>query len=204
MNSMPLSAESSQRDIEFRVSDPVRQDAQVRDFLLHSTWGLFSPKALDEGSRLLLEHVRVSQTDMILDIGCGYGPLGLMLAARAPQGMAHLVDKDFVAIEYAKKNAQLNNIENVSIYLSNGLRDVPRAIMFNCIVSNLPGKVGRELLHILIFDSYNRLKPGGQLCVVTINGIREFIKKEFEVVLGNYEKLKQGRRYTVSRAVKQS
>jgi 16S rRNA G1207 methylase RsmC len=53
-----------------------------------------------------------------------------------------------------------------------------------------------------LLDAYAQLKPGGQIVVVTINGLREYIKKNFQAVFGNYEKLKQGKTYTVSRAAK--
>ncbi|MES9870887.1 MAG: methyltransferase, partial [Sedimenticola sp.] len=94
----------------------------VRDQQLtyHTTWGLFSPKNVDEGSRLLLDHLEIDETDDTLDLGCGYGPLGLTMARLAPKGTSVLVDKDFVAVEYSRKNARLNNIENTEIFLSNG------------------------------------------------------------------------------------
>ena len=66
---------------------------------LHTTWGLFSPRAIDEGSTLLLEHLEVHDDDIVLDLGCGYGPLGLSIAKQASQGRVHLVDKDFVAVD---------------------------------------------------------------------------------------------------------
>jgi len=52
----------------------------------HSTWGLFSPREVDEGSRLLIEQVEVRPHDDVLEIGCGYGPIGLTLAKLAPHG----------------------------------------------------------------------------------------------------------------------
>jgi len=188
---------SDQADLQFSFTDRGRVIAMV------STWGLFSPRALDEGSQLLLEHVDVhSVHDDVLDIGCGTGVLGIALGLRAPQGQTHLVDKDFVAVAYAQKNALANGLAHASVYLSNGLQQVSEIQTFDLIVSNLPGKVGRELLHAFITDSFAHLKPGGQLCVVTITGIREYIKKEFLATFGNYEKVKQGARYTVARAIK--
>ena len=60
--------------------------------------------------------------------------------------------------------------------------------------------MGKELLAILLHDAHARLKPGGQLYVVTINGLREFMKRNLKEVLGNYDKLKQGAHYTVGMA----
>jgi len=58
-------------------------------------------------------------------------------------------------------------------------------------------------LTILLCDTYAQLKPGGQMVVVTINGLRDFIKNNFKHVFGNYKKLKQGKSYTVARAIKE-
>ncbi len=85
-----------------------------------TTWGLFSPKAIDEGSRLLLEHITIHEDDNCLDVGCGYGPLGIFMAKQAHKGTCCLIDKDFVAIDYSKKNIQLNNLTNCECFLSNG------------------------------------------------------------------------------------
>jgi len=172
-----------------------------RRFIFHSTWGLFSPTEIDEGSRLLLDHVEVKPEDVSLDMGCGYGALGVPIAKLSPRGEVHMVDKDFVAVAYAKKNAEANGVKNSKVYLSNGFGDVPD-IKFDLIVSNLPAKVGREFLWILLEDAKNHLKPGGRIYVVTISGLREFVKRNFQEVFGNYEKVKQGRKYTVGLAIK--
>lgn len=168
----------------------------------HTTWGLFSPKGIDEGSRLLLDHLEIGETDDTLDLGCGYGPLGLTMARLAPRGTSVLVDKDFVAVEYSRKNAKLNGITNAEVFLSNGFDQVGDR-RFDLIVSNLPAKSGKELYYLYFYDALARLRPGGQIYVVTITGLRQFIARTFEQVFGNYEKIKQGKTYTVARAVKQ-
>lgn len=173
-----------------------------QNLTFHSTWGLFSPQHVDEGTAMLLEYVEVKEDDVVFDMGCGYGVLGLTLAKLSPEGTVHMVDKDFVAVEYAKKNAEINGIKNCEVYLNNGFSHVPKNIQFDLIVSNLPAKPEREFFDILLADAKEYLKPGGRLYVVTINGLREFIKKNFQEVFGNYEKIKQGERYTVAKALK--
>jgi len=177
-------------------------DLAGRPFTFHSTWGLFSPRQIDSGTALLLRHLQVREDEVALDIGCGYGPLGLAIAAQAPRGQVHMVDKDFVAVEYANRNAQLNGLDNARAYLSNGLSHVPEEQRFTTVVSNIPAKVGKELLTILLWDSWQQLEPGGQMVVVTINGLRQFMKRYMMEIFGNYEKVKQGRDYTVSRAIR--
>jgi len=188
--------------------DDLKKDIQFQTVLMgkpltfNSTWGIFSPRQIDAGTELFLQHIQVGEADYILDIGCGYGPIGLTLAANAPQGETHMVDKDFVAVDYANKNAQQNQINNAKAYLSNGLSAVPKDIQFNTVVSNIPAKVGKEMLSILLHDVHQQLAPNGQFVVVTINGLRQYMKRNFMEVFGNYEKVKQGKDYTISRCVK--
>ncbi len=173
-----------------------------QEMTFHSTWGLFSPRRVDNGSFLLLKHIKVNEDDVTLDLGCGYGVLGLTIARLTPHGQVHLVDKDFVAVEYAEKNARVNGLANSRVYLSNAFREVPD-IQFDNIVSNLPANAGKELLSIILHDAHAHLKPGGRLYLVTIAGLRQFIKRNFQEVFGNYKKLKQAKNYAVALAVKE-
>lgn len=166
-----------------------------------STWGLFSPEHIDDGTRLLIENVAVEPTDTILDLGCGYGAIGLTLARLSPRGCVHLVDKDFIAIEYAKRNAHENEIGNIEIYLSNGFSHIPKDIRFDTIVANLSAKASKEFFWILFSDARAFLKPGGALTVVTIAGLKEFMKRSFMEVFGNYEKIAHSRQHVVASAV---
>lgn len=181
-------------------------DAELmqKTLTFHTTWGIFSPREIDSGTDLLLRHLKIKEDEVALDIGCGYGPIGLTIAANAPQGQVHMVDKDFVAVDYSNKNAQLNNLKHAKAYLSNGLSNVPKDIQFTTVISNIPAKVGKEMLSIMLHDIYAQLAPGGQLVVVTINGLRQYMKRNFNEVFGNYEKVKQGKDYTISRCVKKS
>ncbi len=170
-------------------------------FVFHTTWGLFSPRNIDEGSELLLRYLEIKPDDDCLDLGCGYGPLGLTMAKLAPQGQTTLVDKDFKAVEYSNKNAELNQITNAEALLSNGFDQI-RERRFDVVVSNIPAKVGNELLNLFLYDAYLQMNSGGRIYVVTINGLRKFIKRSFTEVFGNYRKLKQGSNYTVAMATK--
>lgn len=187
----------------------LKKDLQIKTELMgrplefSTTWGIFSPREIDSGTTLLLKHLTIQSDDVALDIGCGYGPIGLAIAANAPQGEVHMVDKDFVAVEYSNKNAALNGLSNAKAYLSNGLSAVPSEMQFTTVVSNIPAKVGKEMLSIMLHDIHAQLAPGGQLVVVTINGLRDYMKRNFKEVFGNYEKVKQGKDYTISRCVKQ-
>jgi len=168
-----------------------------------STWGLFSPREIDSGTDLLLKYIDITDNDHILDLGCGYGPIGITLAKEAKNGNVLMVDKDFVAVDYARRNIELNRLGNAQAILSNGLAQIPADRKFTTVVSNIPAKVGKEMLSIFLHDIKQHLEPGGQFVVVTINGLRDYMKRTFNESFGNYEKVKQGRDYTISRTVKE-
>lgn len=188
------SIDALRRDIEF--SETLRG----RALSFHTTWGLFNPKRVDDGSRLLIDCIDAPVDAACLDIGCGYGPIGLALAQLCPQGTVHMVDKDFVAVEYAQNNALRNGLTNCRIYLSNGLSNVPEGTQFDRVVSNLPAKVGNELLSIFLHDARDHLVLGGRLYVVTIAGLKNYVKRTFRETFGNYKKIKQRGTYLVSMA----
>jgi len=187
-------------DIDYLRRDIVFSDTLLgHELRFHSTWGLFSPKAIDAGTRLLLDHMEVQPDDRAVDLGCGYGPLGLAIAKSAPLGDCLMLDKDFVAIEYANTNARVNRIDNASAMLSDGLRHAPERT-FSLAVSNLPAKTSKEHYYLFFHDLHQRLEPGGRLYVVVITGLRQFIARAFSEVFGNHTKVKQGRQYTVALA----
>jgi len=187
--------------------DALRADIEVKTTLrghtlrLRSTWGLFSPREIDAGTKLLLDLIEVDPNDDCLDLGCGYGPIGLTLARLAPEGNTLLVDKDLVAIDYARTNVELNKITNAEVLPSNGLEAIPADCTFDLVATNLPAKIGNELTTILVADAWARLRPGGRLYLVTLTGMRKFVQRVIQEQCGTYEKVKQSRVYTVHRAI---
>ncbi len=186
----------------------LKQDLSIQanllghDLRFHTRWGVFSPRAIDDGTELFMRYLEIDRADKCLDLGCGYGPIGLAVAKSCPDGEVHMVDKDFIAIELANANAKLNQIDNVKAYLSDAFSQVNQTAYFDQVLSNVPAKVGREQLSIMLYDAYDALKPGGKITFVTINGLRHFIKDNFKSVFGNYKKLKQGQKYTIAQAIK--
>lgn len=174
-----------------------------RAFTFHATWGLFNPKRVDPGSRLLIDYIQTGSADRCLDLGCGYGPIGLALGHMCPEGEVQMVDKDFVAVDYAAANAERNGLSNCRAYLSNAFSHVPATARFDTIASNLPAKVGNELLTLIMHDARAHLEPGGRLWVVTISGLKNYVKRNFNEVFGNYKKIKQRGTYLVSLAVRE-
>jgi 16S rRNA G1207 methylase RsmC len=131
---------------------------------------LFSSHEVDVGTRLLLrtlagpEH---ASRRRVLDLGCGYGPLGLALRAAAADRVVHLVDRDALAVEYSRENAARNRLDDVEVYGSLGYADV-RDSGFDLIVSNIPAKAGPPVIEQLLLGGAGLLAPGGLVAVVVI------------------------------------
>lgn len=178
-----------------------RQNLRGNDFIFHSTWGLFSPREIDQGTQLLINTMEIPPVGSVLDIGCGYGPIGLTIAKLNPLTKVHMVDRDFVAVEYTKKNARKNHIDNYEVYLSNGFGNVMQT-GFDLIVSNIPAKTGKELYWILIADSHTYLKQHGKLYLVFISHLNEFFKRNLKEIFGNCTHVVHDHTYTVVMAEK--
>lgn len=190
--------EAARSDVTFSTT------LRGRSLRFTTTWGLFSPREVDLGSSLLIDTVEVRPEDDCADVGCGYGAIGLTLAALAPRGQTLLLDKDFVAVDYANRNATANHLENARAMLSNGFSHVESGRTFDLVTANLPAKAGNEMLEIMLADAYLRLRPGGRLTVVTLSNMRHFIDRTMVSLFGNAEKVKQGRLHTVTQSVREA
>jgi 16S rRNA G1207 methylase RsmC len=143
---------------------------------------LFSSHEVDVGTRLLLrtlagpEH---ASRRRVLDLGCGYGPLGLALRAAAADRVVHLVDRDALAVEYSRENAARNRLDEVEVYGSLGYADV-RGSGFDLIVSNIPAKAGPPVIEQLLLGGAGLLAPGGLVAVVVIAPLRASVTAVLE------------------------
>lgn len=170
-----------------------------REFQFETKPGLFSKNEMDLGSKFLLENVEVGRNDTIVDLGCGYGAIGLVVAKIAIQGKVYMVDVDIRAIKYSKINAELNGVKNVEVIASDGWENVPKA-NFDLVISNPPSHVANETIIDFIEGAKMFLKSRGGIYFVTEKRIKPMIKREFERVFGNYQMIAQNGSYIVSQA----
>lgn len=109
-----------------------------------------------------------------LDIGCGYGPLGLALKAADPSLELHMVDRDALALHYAAANAVSNDLDSVEVYRSLGYDDVGSRD-FDLIVMNIPAKSGERAIEHFLTDAQWRLAPGGKVAVVAVSSLEPLV-----------------------------
>ncbi len=162
---------------------------------------LFNYRHIDEGTQMLIEQMDVHEKDDCLDLGCGYGPIGVVMALMAPKGTTYMVDRDFIAIDYAKRNIKENNLKNAQALLSNGFSHIDDK-KFDVISSNLPAHVSHEALRRMIDGMHPHLKENGRVYVVVISMFGYFVKRELMKNFKNCKKLKEGPKHIVFSAVK--
>jgi len=131
---------------------------------LETDSGMFSPTRVDPGTRLLLDTAPPPpDSGDLLDLGCGYGPLALVLAARSPGARVWAVDVNTRALELCAKNAEHAGLSNVRC-VQPGDPGIPEA--FQLIWSNPPVRIGKAALQALLATWLARLRPGGAAFLV--------------------------------------
>jgi 16S rRNA (guanine1207-N2)-methyltransferase len=127
--------------------------------------GVFGSSALDPGTALLIESLGVRPTDQVLDLGCGWGPVGIAAARAAPEGHVVLTDVNRRAIVLAKGNLRRNKITNAEVRPGSVYAPV-EGERFDLIATNPPYHAGRELVLEILEGAPEHLVPDGRLLVV--------------------------------------
>ena len=162
--------------------------------------GVFSKKMVDFGSQLLLKCLEVDEGETVLDVGCGYGPLGLSLA-KAYGVQATMVDINNRALDLARQNAERNKVE-ATIFQSNIYEQVEGK--FDHVISNPPIRAGKQVVHEIIEKSKDFLATDGDLTIVIQKKQgAPSAKSKMEDVFGNCEVVKKDKGYYILRSVKE-
>ena len=162
--------------------------------------GVFSKKMIDYGSQTLLKCLDFHKQESVLDVGCGYGTLGLTLV-KAKEVEATLVDINQRALDLARQNAERNQVL-ATIFQSNIYQNVEGR--FHHIISNPPIRAGKQVVHEVIAGSYAHLLDGGDLTIVIQKKQgAPSAKAKMEEVFGNCEILKKDKGYYILRSRKE-
>ena len=181
-------------------NDLIHEELRGFDLRFETQPGVFSHKELDTGTRVLIEAMRLSPRAHVLDLGTGYGAIGIVAAKLASEGHVTLIDSDIRATRLAERNLKLNAIENAEVVLGDGFRDLPPKTRYDVVASNPPTHSGREVLDEMVAGAYKALKPRGQLFLV-INRLLS-LRREVDQVFGNSEVVGREKGFIVIRAVK--
>ena len=138
---------------------------------------LFSTFAIDHGTDMLIRHMTLNNPKTILDLGCGYGPIGIILAKTNPEAQVVMVDTDLLAVRYTNSNIKKNNVLNANAIGSVGMEQVLNK-NFDLIVSNVPAKFGDDAItQEFIMTPYNHLNPDGELWIVVVSALNHLIPR---------------------------
>ncbi len=142
---------------------------------------LFSPGAIDRGTLAMLSLVEFRPEDRVLDLGCGYGAVGILAAKRLSPEQVVMCDVSPEAVELAKVNAARNQAEGVAVYESDGFRGFSEGD-FTLILSNPPYHTDFAVAKHFIEEGRRRLRTGGRMVLVTKR--RAWYENKLKAVFG--------------------
>lgn len=165
--------------------------------------GVFSHKRIDAGTRLLIDTMELPISGSVLDLGCGYGPLGIVVAALNPSLDVWMTDVNSRAIKLAHENAMRNHVSNVRI-MKGSLYEPVKDLVFDVILTNPPYSAGMDsVVEPIIEDSRGSLKIGGSLqLVVRTNKGGSLVAQLLRRYYGDFTVIARRSGYRVLRAIK--
>lgn len=177
-----------------------------KEFRFTADSGVFSKNTVDFGSRLLIETFEMPEgvTGDLLDMGCGYGPIGISLAATFPEQTIEMVDVNQRALDLAKRNAKANAISNVRIFLSSIYENIAKEKRYAAIVTNPPIRAGKQTVHQILSEAYDYLAINGTLTtVIQKKQGAPSAEKKMEEIFGNAEVVIKDKGYWIIRSIKE-
>ncbi|GGE01139.1 class I SAM-dependent methyltransferase [Paenibacillus nasutitermitis] len=164
--------------------------------------GVFSKTGIDYGSRVLIENLHLERDARVLDVGCGYGPIGISAALVADAGHVTMIDINERAVALALENATLNDVNNVTVLQS----DLFEAVLdrrFNAIITNPPIRAGKAVVHRIFEEGAKLLEPGGAMWVVIQKKQgAPSAESKLESIFDNVEEVIKDKGYRVFRSIK--
>ncbi|RPF49976.1 class I SAM-dependent methyltransferase [Aquisalibacillus elongatus] len=172
-------------------------------FTFHTDEGVFSKKQLDYGTNVLLHAFELPEVEGdLLDLGCGYGPIGIGLAKQYRDREILMVDINERAVELSKKNCEVNAVENARVLQSDGIESVSNQ-RFATVITNPPFRAGKTVVHQMVEDSYELLLEGGELWVVVQKKQgAPSLKGKIKNVFGQVDVVKRDKGYFILRGKK--
>jgi 16S rRNA (guanine1207-N2)-methyltransferase len=181
----------------------VRTCLRGKNFEFVTASSVFSTKRVDLGTRVLIEAMVLPEKGCVLDVGCGYGAVGIAAAAFNPKLRVVMTDVNRRAVLLARENAERNRVANAEVRQGNLYAPV-QDLCFNCILSNPPVSAGMQTVEALI-----RGAPAVMACNATFQMVvrskigRKTLPQVFIEAFGNFQVLARESGYRVLMVQKQ-
>jgi len=147
---------------------------------------LFSGSSIDEGTLLLLENIKIPEEGVVLDIGCGYGIIGIVVAKLNPKLKVYMTDINPLAVKIAKQNSRLNNVEHRVVVLEGDRYKPVENMLFNAIYSNPPLSAGMKVVEDIVLGAREYLAGDGFAQFVLAKG-GDYLAREAKKVYSQVE-----------------
>lgn len=173
-------------------------------FTFHTSSGVFSRKFVDFGSSLLINTVlddfKCENAD-ILDIGCGYGPMGIVIASFLKTSKVVMADVNERAVELAKANAIENSIKNIKVFQSDSFESITDT--YDMVITNPPIRAGKKIVHGFFKGAFEHIKPKGSFyCVIQKKQGAESAKRKLSELFGNCKLIARKSGYQILKSIK--
>ena len=171
------------------------------DLSFQTDAGVFSKGEVDTGTRLLLEALPEEMSGEILDLGSGWGVIGISIAKKWPETKVTLADVNTRALDLSRENAKRNRAE-VACVESDGMAALAGRT-FDAVVTNPPIRAGKQVIYQMFADAANALKPGGALyLVIRKQQGAESCMKYLQTIYDSVEKIDKSGGFWVIQAMK--
>ena len=165
-------------------------------FEFYTGSGVFSSKKVDKGTILLIEKAIIKPNWKILDLGCGYGPVGISIAKSFPGAKVLMTDVNSRAVKLAKMSIELNKTTNAEAKYSDKFEKIDQK--FNTILFNPPQTAGKQLCFNMITQSKDHLEKNGLLQLVARhNKGGKDLSKKMDEVFNNVKETAKGSGYRI-------
>jgi len=194
----------------FKEDKQLEHDIRKKEFFIDdiklnllTDRGVFSKERLDFGTHVLLKNIKVKDNmKNMIDMGCGYGPIGLYLAKKYPDKNIFMYDINARAIDLANENKKLNHISNAEILVSNLFENCD--ITADLIVTNPPIRAGKQTVFKLYEQAYKHLNDGGHFyCVIQKKQGAPSTYNKLLDLFSNCEVLEKEKGYWILLSIKQ-
>lgn len=137
-----------------------------QELVFETSPALFSPNGIDAGTRAMLSVAEFHEDDKVLDLGCGYGVVGILAARLIGAGKVTMSDSNSEAVSLAERNAGLNGVGGIRVLISDGFSAIDDKD-YSIILSNPPYHEDFSVPKTFIEKGFNRLRLGGRMMMVT-------------------------------------